>query len=632
MAFVSNKSKEENVFSFDSILADATRGIIDEVEEEVDILTFCEHPFYLDQPLHPQQRFILKTYYGLPLDDDEKTLHVRSFPYDATGIWLTEVGYVNFLIEQKRTNIVDPFDYNSAQELVLACGRRGGKTFLASVISAYEAYKLIIKGDPQRYYKIPTGDEIKILNVATSTDQALTLATAVQNRILNSKWFVPYIEGKNQSEIRLRTKKDLELLQHEKEVHGKILDKHASLKIIAYPCTARGVRGSNVIVAILDELAHFIDNNGNRSGDEVYKALRPSLASFMTDGKILSISSPYTKSGVFYDIFLDAKGNSEEVPNQNRRMFQIPTWEMNPTIQFDFLENERRSSPESYSCEYGAEFSSIIAGFIKYPEKLEACVNRTGPTNHPTSSWLHYIAVDPSASQNGYALAMVHVEPREYEVEDKGKLVKKTKLVVVLDRWEVWEVSDPEFKGEEYIDKEVIEDYISGLIVKFRIGKIVYDQFESTSSVIKFKRMGLNAEKTSFSRPYNMKIFSKLRNLINEGDLELFPHERGVKEVMNLEERKVGKKQFIVQAPTQGEITTDDLADVLANACYVATQFEIDNGKAAVVGTSKGNAYHSSSSMKNKNAVNSFQAYKRKINQHRYNGNMQRAAKLRLVK
>ena len=40
------KEKEEDnlKFSFESILSETTSSIINEVEEEVDIITFCEHP------------------------------------------------------------------------------------------------------------------------------------------------------------------------------------------------------------------------------------------------------------------------------------------------------------------------------------------------------------------------------------------------------------------------------------------------------------------------------------------------------------------------------------------------------------------------------------------------------------
>lgn len=621
-------------FSFESILSETTSNIVDEVEQEVDIITFCEHPYYLDQPLHGAERFILKVYYGIPLDDEKKDIRLRSYPYDNEGKLVSEIEYAKFLIQQGRTNLLSPYDYKSAIELVLACGRRGGKTFLASVISSFEAYKLIIKGDPQKYYKLPQGEEIRIINVASAGDQALILAKATQARILNSRWFIPYVEGKNQSEIRLRSKRDLELLREEVKHHGKPLDVHASIRIEALSCTARGIRGGNVIVGILDEIAHYIDNSGNRSGTVIYEALTPSVATFGLDGKIICISSPYTKNGIFYDLFLDSKGrNEEDKGDQNKRMFQIPTWEMNETITFQFLDSEKRRNPESFPTEFGAEFSSTITGFFKYPEKVDECIKKEHESYAPEMKCAHYIAVDPSASNNGYALAMVHVEQKERSRKEKHgdqEIEIKTKeQVVVLDRWKVWKLSDPDFDGQEYIDESVIEEYIQGLFAKFIIGKIAYDQFESTSSVIKFKKLGYNAIKTPFSRVYNMKIYGKLRNLIYEDKLELFKNEQGLAELKNLQERKVGKRQFIVEAPKQGEITTDDMADVLANACFIAVENEIDKHQSSILGTNGNQKFNSSGKTTN---ITSFHSYKRRLKQNKIVTNYEKAVKAGLVR
>ncbi|MDD5650076.1 MAG: hypothetical protein PHF86_06635 [Candidatus Nanoarchaeia archaeon] len=606
-------------FSFESLFAEATKGLIDDSEKEVDIITFCEHPFYLDQPLHAVEKLVLKVYYGISLDDKEKTIKVRSFPFDEEGKYLTEVEYVNFLIQQGRTNLrnLDPKDFI---ELVLVCGRRSGKTFIASVISSYEAYRLILKVDPQKYYKLPQGEEIRIVNIASTTDQALILAKATQNRILNSKWFTPYVEGKNQSEIRLRTKRDLELYTQETRLHGKPLDPHVSIKILALPCTARGIRGGSIIVGILDEIAHFIDNEGNRSGDQIYEALTPSVATFGLDGKIISISSPYIKAGIFYDLYLDCIGREGDEPDLNKIMFRIPTWEMNETITFEYLESEKKRNPESFDSEFGAEFSSIISGFFRYPEKIDACITRDSETTVPVSNYAHYIAVDPSSSQNGYALAMVHVEQKEKTNVIEGKEKRQKRTIVILDRWKVWSLRDPEFEGLPYIDEEVIHEYITSLCQKFRIVKIVFDQFDSTSSVLKFKKLGLNALKTPFSRHYNTKIYKNLRDLIYDERLDMFYHERGIKELKNLQEKRVGKKQFLIEAPTLGEITTDDLCDVLANASYIATNNEIGMSALSIVGTNGVQTFTSTG-----DKVASHQAYQRRLKLHKTVTNLQRA-------
>lgn len=611
-------------FSFESLFAEATKGLIDDSEKEVDIITFCEHPFYLDQPLHSVEKFVLKVYYGLPLDNIEKTIKIRSFPFDKEGKKFTEVGYLDFLREQDRTNVKRTNDIHGFIELVLVCGRRSGKTFIASVISAYEAYKLILKIDPQKYYKLPQGEELRIINIASTTDQALILAKATQNRILNSKWFTPYLEGKNMSEIRLRTKRDLELYTQEIRLHGKALDQHVSLKILALPCTARGIRGGNIVVGILDEVAHFIDNEGNRSGDQIYEALTPSVATFGLDGKIICISSPYIKGGIFYNLYLDAKGREGEEPDYNKAMFRIPTWEMNDTITFEYLESEKKRNPESFDAEFGSEFSSVVSGFFKFPEKIDDCILRETETHSQMSNFGHYIAVDPSSSQNGYALAMVHVEQRERVklVDEKEK--KEKKVTIVLDRWKVWNLRDSEFEGLPYIDEDIIIEYINNLCQKFRVVKIVYDQFDSTSAVLKFRKMGVNASKTPFSRHYNTKIYKNLRDLIYDERIDLFHHELGIKELKCLQEKRVGKKQMIVEAPTIGEITTDDLCDVLANASFVALGNEVGFSKTSIIGTNGNQTFVTSG-----DKATSHQAYQRRLKLHRTSSNLQKARQTR---
>jgi hypothetical protein len=617
-----------NPDSFEAILDEATSTVIDDIEVEVDIITFCEHPYYLNQALHSVERFVLKVYYGLPLDNEKKDILIRSYPFDETGKYFTEVEYANFLIAQGRSNLLDPFDFKSSIELVLACGRRSGKTFLASVITAYEAYKLIIKVDPQRYYKLPQGEEIRIINVASTGDQALILAKAAQNRILNSKWFIPYIESKTQSEIRLRTKRDLELLKYEIRNHGKPIDAHASIRIEAMSCTARGIRGGTVIVGILDEIAHFVDNDGNRSGDVIYEALTPSVATFGLDGKILCVSSPWAKNGVFYDLYLRSKGTKEEAGDQNKRMFQIPTWEMNDTITFAYLDTEKRRNPETFLTEFGAEYSSIVTGFFKYPEKIDEAIKREDETSMPKEgNFIHYIAVDPAASHNGYTLAMVHVELKDIIKKENNREIKTKAPVVVLDKWVVWNIKDPEFEGMDYIDTDVIEGYIMGLFATFRVGKIVFDQFDSTSIVNKLKKAGKVAEKTSFTRAYNMKIYSKLRSLFYENQIEIFKHEKGIAELKNLEEYKLGKREFKVEAPKQGQITTDDLADVLANACYVALKTEVEHTVASIIGTNGSQSFKSTSNFSH---TSSFHAYRRRLQEQRIVTNTQKAYKLGL--
>jgi hypothetical protein len=577
--------------SFEDVFNEFIDGIIDD-DEEVDVITFIESPLYLNiKTLQPPQRFILKVFYNLPLDNKNKTITLRSFPYDSEGKLMTEYEYSQYLTNQKRTNLTDANRLDHATDLLLACGRRGGKTFIASIISAYESYKLIIKDNPQSYYNMAEDEVIKIVNVASSGDQAQELATQIQNRIFNSEWFLPYISSFNGEEINLKTKHDIKKMKDEEKRYGKPIKKRATIRIESLLCSARGSRGGSVIVALLDELAHFVDNEGNRGGKTVYTGLTPSGATFGKDSKVICISSPYTKTGIFFELF------SKSFEDSSIRMLQMPTWEMNPRIEFDFLQNRYKKDEEAFWCEYGAQFSTTVSGFFKFPERINECISiidykevfdnelqqiKKAPIYRPETEkssgrYRYYIAMDPATKDNGYALAMVHCE------RDANN-----RTSVIVDKWMKWSINDPEFSEFDFIDIEIIDNYVLELTRRFRVTQIVYDQFESAASIQKFIKAGIDAVKTHFSRQYNMKIYKNLRSIIYDKRLSLLYNEEGISELVHLQEKKVGKKQFIVEAPTSGDVTNDDLADVLANAVNIALENELEGSTAQISRASVG--------------------------------------------
>ena len=611
-----------NLGPMESAFVGAMDDLISEIENEVDIIVFAEDPEYLDMKLHPVQKLILKSYYGLKLDDTEKAIQVRHFPSDAEGDWMTELGYIKFLMQQNRCNVSEEWLENPwrLQELILACGRRGGKSVLSAIISCYEAYRLIAKGNPQKHYQLTRRQRIKIVNLAPTKEQASELLESIQNMIFDSPWFAPYIDSYTQYEIRLKTRSDIKAEQ-QAEQRGVPVRANRSIRIESLPCSASGSRGGTTIVIILDEFAHFIDGDGNRSGGTILAALSPSTATFGMDARIMLLSSPYQKGGEFYSRFKKGMGDREKgvaaferptgVSEGGHRCFRIPTWEMNPKISFDFLKTRAESTQgDDFEWEFGAEFSTTVTGFFKYPEKLDACIEMSKEMGYfvfPMRQRVnapHYIAVDPSTVGHGYALCMAHVEalPRKRIImvngEEKETIMPES--FVVVDRWRRWMSADPEFedcaetdKGIKIIDPKVIEEYIlKELLPAFRVTKIFYDQFESAGSVNSFHKKGINCIRKAFSTRFNMQIYRALETLVYDGRL-LFPDdshgggtELGMEELRYLQKIKHGaKKNFKVEAQPDGDVTTDDLADVLASVCFHLVTDKAFAGSAKVVGT-----------------------------------------------
>jgi hypothetical protein len=113
-------------------------------------------------------------------------------------------------------------------------------------------------------------------------------------------------------------------------------------RIAALPGSERTVRGfSGVDLLIVDEAA--------RVDDALVYSIRPMLA--VSGGRLLMLSTPYGKRGVFYEEWTGGEGWER---------FEVPASEC-PRIPPAFLEAERRSMPEWwFAQEYGVEFREAL--------------------------------------------------------------------------------------------------------------------------------------------------------------------------------------------------------------------------------------------------------------------------------
>jgi phage FluMu gp28-like protein len=109
-------------------------------------------------------------------------------------------------------------------------------------------------------------------------------------------------------------------------------------RIEALPGTEKTIRGfSGVDLLVVDE--------ASRIDDGLFYAVSPMLA--VSGGRIVLLSTPYGKRGVFYQEWTEGVGWER---------YEVPASEC-PRIPADFLENERRSMPEWwYAQEYNCEF------------------------------------------------------------------------------------------------------------------------------------------------------------------------------------------------------------------------------------------------------------------------------------
>ena len=311
--------------------------------KKIDIITFTEEiEAKTGFSLFPVQKFMLKCYYGMELDDSDEYISVPDIMNEKILYHFTEKAFLKWLYEEGRCNTVTT-EGKSFRDFLMVMGRRASKSTITSILTNFETYKLLKIEDPVKYYCFPEGSKIHILNVALTNSQAIDISQMIKTEAKK----IPFLNERLVRDTMTLSsfKTDLDIDQVGEPSIIRLAGGYAS----------NALRGRNSIVVIMDEMAFFLDNSGRFSGSEVYKALTPSVASFGADGKVICISSPYKKEGNFYDLYKQSFDEPEST-----LMFKMYTSLVNPNVNSDFLKSMWASNEDDFMSEFGAEFSDVV--------------------------------------------------------------------------------------------------------------------------------------------------------------------------------------------------------------------------------------------------------------------------------
>lgn len=423
-------------------------------------------------------------------------------------------------------------------ELLLCCGRKGGKTLLTAIIALYEVYRLLLTNNLHKKYGLIPNQPIYIMLVATSREQALGVDFQYIRSLAEGSWFFnDYIVNVTNEELEFSKR----------------------IKIRCQACSSRSGRGFPTWMNIYDEHAHMLTRSGNAAGDVVYNALQPNLKVFHGDGKSVSISSPAGMDGIFWDLFrtgdaINVKQKSKEHGTQPwRAVFQYATWQMNPTLPYKHREmvKERKANPINFDMEYGALFAQVIQAALE-PKQIENCA--TGIALDPNlkdPDTPRVIVLDPATIGNEYAVGMGHF----------SDVPKKDMIIIDLIRT---------FKGSRKhpIDIENVENFTRMLCRNFRIVHIGIDQHQSWDTVQKFQKEGLPIHLVNITPKYNMNMYNEFFRRVNTNHV-IYPNQPEIKEELKFLQKKYVGWGWRVEA-ARGHL--DDIPDVMANLCLIIVE------------------------------------------------------------
>jgi len=552
-------------------------------ETERNILEFCEAPWGLGMgsvlgvpPLYPVQRFILKCYYNILLDDKDHRIIIKDRFNEKELHRYTEMDYLKFLQDQSRINIAevsgDPKDIRPNLELVI--GRRGTKTSTIGILVSYETYKLLRKLSPQHYYNMMPDDEIRISCIATQQDQASELFRRISGHLERSDYFKKYRNKPTLTYMQLSTQRDI-------EQYGDGM--RPSIRLVAAPSSGRGLRGHNNIVAVLDELAHFFESESadDKSDEVIYDAVTPSVARFNSPegephGKIICISSPMNRAGKFWDLYQ----RSLEADCNDILMIKAPTWEVDYTLSSKVLRAKYAENPVTYMTEYGAEFSDRVRGWIENEQYLRVnIIPGLRLKNKSYERVPHFAGVDIGLKGDGSAIAICHVTRREFE----GGFKDFIELDCVEARY-------AEIEGRENFRPEEMAEWIASFGERFFIVKGIMDQYFGLAIMPVLVDKGMKQFSIEpMTRDLNSRIYQNLMSKMLDCSLRIPEAEEHqvdgkatkdidlVTEMLRLQVREHSKYLIEVAAP-QVKNAHDDISDAYARTVFLATEYMSKGG------------------------------------------------------
>ncbi len=515
-------------FAFNEIEAKIINDFpVVEIQTDVlNIIDFSKEIIKID--LWPRQKFALKIFYSLPLDEEEK-LELK---------WLEE---------NKGIKIPENYEYITFNELVLVIGRRGSKSVVASLIATYEIYKLLKLNNPQKFYGLIPGTPIYILHCAAEEDQAKGVQDYIKGYIQGSDWFKEYVDTMLEKEIRFFTKFDKETNYPK-----------GTIRVFSLTSNSSSIPGRTAKVVILDEIARMMNTKGRLSGNEIYDALTPSVKTFKDDGKIISISSPRAESGIFYELYL----KSQSV--KGMLCFKYSSWEFNKNLTKEDFISEFEKDPEMAAMEYGAEFGKVVNKAFDW-SKIDKIIDSTRFINFiGNQNYLYVITCDPATVNDRYGISWGHIE------------LMSNQRFVIIDGLKYYE-SEKNNEGAivKEIDLDMVDNFVIGLIKMLgNVGCIAYDQGKSTASIQKLKKLNYNAIETTFTNKYKETLYLDMKNILNQERLKVY-----CKDEQNAVQLFINEMKYVqriiegnlikIGAPTIGAVTTDDLYSCASNLNHI---------------------------------------------------------------
>jgi hypothetical protein len=318
-------------------------------------------------------------------------------------------------------------------------GQRAGKTAVAGMLDAYTQHKFLKCKNPARLYGLLSSQTLIATYTATDFTQAKeTVWDPIYNMMNDSNWFKNYHKmlkyyGDKYGEEFFSIKQEFYRYKHK--------------RMLGYPTgpNKRALRGRTRYFGTIDEIGWFSTENSKQirmNADEIYSAMERSFLTLRTKIKSLrrqgmdniptpmfiNISSPSSIKDKIMRLYVDSK--------KSKKIYGIKyaTWEFNPSIKKEDLDEEFDRSPQDANRDYACNPPRSSNAFISKLSMLKSAFSQKkknaldvvqsrvvmGNKQVMMSGRVHYnwknkkfqriMALDAGYTSNSFAFCIGHIE------------------------------------------------------------------------------------------------------------------------------------------------------------------------------------------------------------------------------